>query len=314
MSVIIGGFLLDLIFGDPHGFPHPVRLMGWVIAALDKLLNKKQKPMTKIALGGLMVVLVVSFTLLITYGILLIASLIHPYVNTMVGIFLAYTILATKSLHKESEKVLKALEQNNLPEARKMLSYLVSRDTTELEEYDIVRGTIETISENISDGVIAPLFYLMIGGVPLAMAYKAINTMDSMVGYKNEKYLYFGRIPARLDDLVNYIPARVSAILIALAAALLRLKGYAALTTALKDGRKHDSPNSGYPEAAAAGALSIQLGGENRYFNRIVMKPTIGVPKEPLTRVHISRMIQLLYGTATITVVMIALVKWIGRG
>lgn len=312
MEIIIGAFLLDLLLGDPQGFPHPVRAIGWLIGSLDKGLNRQRAPHHKLVLGGLMTVTVVAVTFFATKGIILVSKEIHPWIGKAVTLILAYTVLATKSLHKESEKVLKALRENNLEKARKELSYLVSRDTGSLEEPEIVRGTLETVAENISDGVIAPLFYLFLGGVPLAMAYKAVNTLDSMVGYRNERYLYFGRVAARLDDVANYLPARLSALMIALAALMLGLKPREALVSALRDGRKHNSPNSGYPEAAAAGALSIQLGGINYYFNQPVVKPVIGTGSDSLTRDHIQQMIRLLYAAALVTMVFFSLVKWLG--
>lgn len=313
MKLIFGALLLDLLLGDPQGFPHPVRWIGWLIAHLDKILNRRQSPRVKLLLGAVMTFIVVSLTFFAARGVIWSATFIHSWVGKAAAVILAYTVLATKSLHQESNKVLKALRENDLEKARRELSYLVSRDTANLDEKEIVRGTLETIAENISDGVIAPLFYLFIGGVPMAMAYKAINTLDSMVGYRNEQYLYFGRAAARLDDVVNYIPARLTAVLIALASIPLGLKPMEALKSALRDGRKHNSPNAGYPEAAAAGALSIQLGGTNYYFNQAVVKPIIGTGTEVLSRNHIFKMIRLLYATALMAVIFFAFIQWLGR-
>jgi len=200
------------------------------------------------------------------------------------------------------------LKNNDLPEARKYLSYIVSRDTSHLQEGEIIRGTVETVAENISDGIIAPLFYLFLGGVPLAMAYKAINTLDSMVGYKNDKYLYFGRVSARLDDVVNYIPARLTVVFVVLSSYIVGKMGSRSLKIALRDGRNHNSPNSGYPEAAVAGALGIQLGGDNQYFGKIVHKPIIGDALHPLQQRHLTETYQLMYTASAIGVIVFFLI------
>lgn len=314
MKLIIGAFLLDLLLGDPQGFPHPVRWIGALISVLEARLNRDQSSQKKLYLGAGMVAIVLGIVYGVTKGLLIFAESLHPWVGTGVALLLAYTVLATRSLHQETDKVRRALDAGDLPRARKELSYLVSRDTEHLEEGEIVRGTLETIAENISDGVIAPLFYLFLGGVPLAMVYKAINTLDSMVGYKNDRYLYFGRAAAKLDDVANYIPARFSALMIALGALLIGQNGKRALETAIRDGRNHNSPNSGYPEAAAAGALGIRLGGNNYYFGEVVKKPYIGVAWEPLTKEKIPEMAKLLYATATVTIGLFALFTWMGGG
>ncbi len=303
MMVLLGGYLLDLLLGDPQGFPHPVRYIGGLINYLEKFLYIRKEPNKLLLAGGCLTTMVVLISYFVTYGIIKLMTLLHPLLGIMISVILAYTILATRSLHKESEKVLIQLKNNNITEARRYLSYIVSRDTTQLNEREIVRGTVETIGENISDGIIAPLFYLLLGGVPLAMAYKAINTLDSMVGYKNEKYLYFGRASAKLDDLVNYIPARLTVIFITMAAIIIGKNGVQSFKTALKDGRNHNSPNSGFPEASVAGALGIQLGGNNQYFGKIVEKPTIGIDINPLKQEHILETINLMYATSAVAVI-----------
>ncbi|MBM7614408.1 adenosylcobinamide-phosphate synthase CbiB [Alkaliphilus hydrothermalis] len=303
MMVLVGGYILDLILGDPQGFPHPVRFIGGLINRLEKLLYTDDQPKKLLLKGGLLTLLVVSITCFITFSIIRLATLLHPGAGMIISIILAYTILATKSLHKESEKVLIPLRNNDLPEARKYLSYIVSRDTSHLQEEEIIRGTVETVAENISDGIIAPLFYLFLGGAPLAMAYKAINTLDSMVGYKNDKYLYFGRASARLDDIANYIPARLTAVFIVLSSYLLGKMGSHSLKIALRDGRNHNSPNSGYPEAAVAGALGIQLGGDNQYFGKILHKPIIGDAIQSLQQKHLTETYQLMYMSSAVGVI-----------
>ncbi|WP_026477750.1 adenosylcobinamide-phosphate synthase CbiB [Alkaliphilus transvaalensis] len=300
MEILIGGYILDLIFGDPQGFPHPVRYIGSLISFLEKKLYSDKSNKTLLLGGTGLTLAVVVTTYLITYSLIALMKILHPLAGTIVSIILAYTVLATKCLHKESEKVLIHLKNQDLLGARKYLSYIVSRDTSQLEEKEIVRGTVETVSENISDGIIAPLFYLFLGGVPLAMAYKAINTLDSMVGYKNDRYLYFGRVSAKLDDVVNYIPARLTVIFIAIGALILGKDSNRSFKIALKDGRNHNSPNSGYPEAAVAGALGIQLGGDNFYFGKVVHKPTIGDPTYPLESKHILETIKLMYAASAL--------------
>jgi adenosylcobinamide-phosphate synthase len=203
-------------------------------------------------------------------------SVINPWFGAIITALLAFTTLATRSLFDESKGVIDALNNGNIVEARKKLSMIVGRDTKNLNEQEIYRAVIETVSENLSDGIVAPMFYLAIGGVPLAMAYKAVNTLDSMVGYKNERYRDIGCFSAKIDDIFNWIPARLTGIIIVLAAFILRLNWKNSWKIMRRDGRNHSSPNSGIPEAAAAGALAIQLGGKIQYFGEVSYKPTIG--------------------------------------
>jgi adenosylcobinamide-phosphate synthase len=221
-----------------------------------------------------------------------------PLLGGITAIWIAYTTLATRSLHRESGKVVAALSEGNIASARERLSRIVSRDTSELDERDIVRAVLETVAENISDGIVAPLFYLALGGPVGAMIYKAVNTMDSMVGYLNDRYRYFGWFAARADDAANWIPARLSGFLIVGAATLLKMDGPGAWRIMIRDARKMKSPNAGFPEAAAAGALRIQLGGTNVYFGEQVHKPTLGDPQTPLTPVVYHSMVRLMYVTS----------------
>ena len=223
---------------------------------------------------------------------------LHPYLGYFAVIWLSYAALATRSLHRESAGVARALRSGNIELARQRLAWIVSRDTSQLDEQDIVRALVETVSENISDGIIAPLFYLALGGPLGAMVYKTVNTLDSMVGYKNERYRYFGWFSARMDDVANWIPARLSGLLLVAATACLRLDWRNAWHTMRRDARKMKSPNAGYPEAAAAGALKVQLGGVSIYFGEPVEKPLLGAPQTPLTLDAYRSMIRLLYVTS----------------
>lgn len=276
-GLIIFAFLLDLILGDPRWFPHPVVLIGWLISTLEYVLRSLIKSKGwELLTGGILAIVVPVSAFLAAYWLIGVAGSFSQAAGWLTAVFLGYTTIAARSLYAEPQKVAKLLLAGELPGARKELSCLVGRDTQELDEKGIVRALIETVAENTSDGVIAPLFYLAIGGAPLAIAYKAVNTLDSMVGYKNDKYLYFGRASARLDDVANYIPARLSALLIIVAAFILSKDWKNAWRIMLRDGRNHPSPNSGYPEAVMAGAMGRRLGGPSYYGGIPSNKPFIG--------------------------------------
>lgn len=280
-QIILSAFLLDLILGDPRWFPHPVMFIGRLISALEDVFRRFAKSKAWELLTGCILATVVPVSaFLVTYWLIGTASHFSLLAGWLAAVFLGYTTIAARSLYAESRKVAKLLLTGDLPSARKELSYLVGRDTHNLDEKGIIRALVETVAENTSDGVIAPLFYLAIGGPPLAMAYKAVNTLDSMVGYKNEKYLYFGRASARLDDIANYIPARLSALLLIVAAFILRKDWRGAWRITVRDRRNHPSPNSGYPEAAVAGALGRRLGGLSYYGGVPSNKPFIGDEQE----------------------------------
>jgi adenosylcobinamide-phosphate synthase len=270
--------LLDLLLGDPRWLPHPVVGIGRLIASLEKVLRRSVG--NERLAGMLLLLLTVGITAGVALGALKGAYAISPYAGLVVATILAWTCLAARSLHRESGLVAAALERDDLPGARRFLSYIVGRDT----------------AENTSDGVIAPLFFLMLGGPALALAYKAVNTLDSMVGYKNERYLLFGRASARCDDLLNLIPARLTGLLMTVATPLVGLSGRGAWRIMRRDGRNHASPNSGIPEAAAAGALGVRLGGANVYFGKEVVKPTIGDPLRPLDGTAWRGAVRLMYG------------------
>jgi len=293
MLVISLAYVLDLIFGDPVWFPHPVKIIGWIIVRLEKLLRNV---FTSARTGGVMLALLVSGgTYLSVFLLVRFAFSIHYYFGFCVSAFLIYTTLSVKGLANEAGIVLKQLGKPNLDSARRQLSKMVGRDTHNLGKEEIARATIESVAENTSDGVIAPLFYAFIGGVPLAFAYKAINTLDSMIGYKNQSYKEFGWASAKLDDIANFIPARISGALILLAALAFKRDWRSSLKILFRDGRKHPSPNSGIPEAAVAGALGIQLGGISYYGGIISHKPFIGEPKECLQSWHIKGAISLMH-------------------
>lgn len=269
------GFNLDLIFGDPHKMPHLVRLMGRTIVFLEKVLRKLFPALEK--LSGFLLALI----MLILYGVLPFMLLKFLYGrNVFAGIFaesfICYQMLAAKSLKTESMKVYYSLLEQDIEGARKNVSMIVGRDTQNLDEAGIIRAAVETVAENTSDGAIAPLFYMAIGGGWLGMAYKAVNTMDSMTGYRNERYIRFGFFPAKLDDVVNFVPARISALLMILAAFLLRLDGKGAIKIFWRDRYNHKSPNSAQTESVCAGALNIRLAGNAYYFGELHEKPYIG--------------------------------------
>lgn len=269
------GIVLDALLGDPKGWPHLIRLFGKVISGLEKKLY----PMTNKKLAGC---LLVVFTLLICGGLPLLLTLltwsVSPFLFLALESLLCWQLLAAKSLKDESQPVYEALKENNLPKARTALSFIVGRDTATLDEAGIIRATVETVAENLADGVAAPLLYITLGGAALGCVYKAVNTMDSMVGYRNERYEQFGSCAARLDDIANYIPSRICALTMVLSSALCGLSTQNAWRTWRRDRHNHSSPNSAQTEAVMAGALGIQLAGDAWYFGKVHHKPTIGDP------------------------------------
>ena len=297
---LFGGFLLDLLVGDPHWMPHPIRLIGSVIAKCSKWNRAELKKGEQFWRGMAMTILVVCLTAVVAAAILVAGYWLHPLAGCIIEGIMTYQILATKCLKVESMKVYEALKKNNLEGARYAVSMIVGRDTQVLDDTGVAKAAVETVAENTSDGVIAPLIYLAIGGPILGFMYKAINTMDSMVGYKNDKYMYFGRCAAKLDDVVNYIPARISALLM-IAVSFLPGKAYdgkGAWRIWRRDRRKHASPNSAQTEAVCAGSLGVQLAGDASYFGKIVKKPTIGDAHRPVEYEDIKRANGLLYRTA----------------
>lgn len=278
LGSVLLGFVLDFCFGDPHWLPHPVVWIGKSIAWLERHL-RIWFPKTKRGemLAGILLAAVIPLgSLLLSFFVLWLAYRISFWLWFALHTFWAFQIPASRCLAQESHKVFVALKQRDLPKARQQLSWLVGRETTHLSEEEVVKACVETVAENTSDGVTAPLFYLLLGGVPLGFWYKAVNTLDSMVGYRNETYQYFGKVSAKLDDLANLIPSRLCALLMIGAAWVQRMQGKSAARIFLRDRKKHLSPNSAQTESVAAGALGIQLGGTHVYFGNVVEKPTIG--------------------------------------
>ena len=276
--LMLGGFILDGIFGDPAWLVHPVVIMGKAITALEKFLRKRL-PNTPEGerLGPRILAMALPVgTLLITGGVCWLFYRISPILGFVIELLWCAQALAAKGLAQESTNVYRELVKGDLPASRRAVSRIVGRDTAELTSEGVTKAAVETVAENASDGVIAPLFYMMLGGAPLALVYKAINTMDSMVGYKNEKYLNFGRAAAKLDDAANYLPSRIAALLWIASAALTGNDAKSAWRIWRRDRRKHASPNSAQTESACAGALNVQLAGPATYFGKYCDKPTIG--------------------------------------
>ena len=312
LLALVLGFILDLIIGDPHGLYHPIRLVGNLIGFLEKHMNRRNdSPNRQMVKGWLMMLIVITVSSGIPLLLLILAYRIHPVCRVILETVMCWQLLATKSLKDESMKVYKKLKRHDLQGSRKAVSMIVGRDTDVLDESGVTKAAVETIAENTSDGVIAPMLYMAIGGAFLGWMYKSINTMDSMVAYKNERYLYFGRIPAYLDDVVNYIPARLSGLLMIVATFLVKLDGAHAFAIFKRDRYNHASPNSAQTEAVMAGALNVQLAGDAWYFGELHKKKTIGDDIRPIEAADIVRANKLLYGTAVVSLVVFSLVKYL---
>lgn len=312
LLALVLGFILDLIIGDPHGLYHPIRLVGNLIGFLEKHMNRRNdSPNRQMVKGWLMMLIVITVSSGIPLLLLILAYRIHPVCRVILETVMCWQLLATKSLKDESMKVYKKLKRHDLQGSRKAVSMIVGRDTDVLDESGVTKAAVETIAENTSDGVIAPMLYMAIGGAFLGWMYKSINTMDSMVAYKNDRYLYFGRIPAYLDDVVNYIPARLSGLLMIAATFLVKLDGAHAFAIFKRDRYNHASPNSAQTEAVMAGALNVQLAGDAWYFGELHKKKTIGDNIRPIEAADIVRANKLLYGTAVVSLVVFSLVKYL---
>ena len=289
-------YVLDLIFGDPQNIIHPVQIIGKMVNIGEKsLLGKKYKSDRKYKFfaGMILNITVISLTYGITYLIRRTSE--NSIIFTVAEIYLMYTIFSINSLAREGNRVYNILKEGNIERARKDLSYLVSRDTETMDEKMIIRSTMETISENTVDGIVAPMLYMFLGGLPLSMTYKAINTFDSMVGYKNEKYMDFGKFSAKLDDVANFIPARITGILIVIASMILGYDYKNSLKIFIRDRKNHSSPNSGHAEAGVAGALGVQFGGRVSYFGKEVDKPVIGDKIKDFELEDIKKNIKIMY-------------------
>ena len=299
-------FLLDSAFGDPVWLYHPIRIIGKWISFMEKVLRRifpGGRYGERMA-GAVLLVMVVLPAFLIPGGLLYMAGKIHPWAAWILEVFWMYQILAMKCLKAEALKVYDALAKQDLPLARQRLSWLVGRDTENLSAEEVVKATVETVAENTTDGVVAPMVFMAVGGAPLGFAYKAVNTLDSMVGYRNDKYRYFGTASARADDVVNFIPARLTGILMVIAAALCRYDVSGSWRCFLRDRNKHLSPNSAQTESACAGALGIQLGGTHDYFGKPVEKPTLGDAKRKAAPEDIRRANRLMTATSILALIL----------
>ena len=316
LAALLTGFVLDMLFGDPYNFPHIVRWMGSLIAALEKLLRRKL-PKTERGekTGGVLLVCAVPLLCAgVPFAAVVLCYRFFPPLGFVLESFLCYQLLAAKSLKVESMKVYHSLRDGDAEGARKNLSVIVGRDTSVLDEEGITRAAVETVAENASDGVTAPLLYIMLGGTALGCLYKAVNTMDSMVGYKNARYLHFGRAAAKADDVLNYIPSRFCALLMVAAAYLLRFDGKSAYRIWRRDRRKHASPNSAQTEAVCAGALDIRLAGPISYFGKLRNKPYIGDDTRPVRANDIVDANRLMYAASVLALILVILFRviWLG--
>lgn len=311
LAVLCIGFILDFTLGDPHSLWHPVQGIGSLITGTEKVLRKvfpdKKRPL-QIA-GLLLVIFVVSVSVLLAGLLLWIAERIHPALGFGLSCILCWQMLAAKSLKTESMKVYTALEKEGLEAGRRAVSMIVGRDTKSLSEEGVIKAAVETVAENTSDGVTAPLFYMMLAGPLGGVFYKAINTMDSMIGYRNEKYRWLGTCAARLDDIANFIPARISALFMTAAAFVLGFDGKGAWKIYRRDRHNHKSPNAAQTEAVMAGALQVQLAGDAWYFGELYKKPTIGDPIRPVRREDIPAACRLEYGAVILQFLVMAAAK-----
>ncbi len=267
MLILILSYLADLIFGQPQNSLHPVRAIGWMIEKFENKFNNGQSIMTGRLKGAAMAIIVIGVTMCLAYVAIEISKTLNLLLGLIISVYIAYTSFTVRELIKAANKVFEGLKENSLVAARKNLAKIITRDTKNLDEKRIIKSTIESTAENLNDSVVAPLFYLIIGGPVIAIGYRAANTLDAMVGYKNQRYTNFGWFSAKFDDVLNFIPARITGILICISASILQNNGRKAFQIMLRDGRKHESPNAGISEAAMAGALGIKIGGCYSYPN-----------------------------------------------
>lgn len=311
MYLLLSSYILDLVFGDPEWMIHPVRGIGRLVNRLEMFLKGEGAIWAERLKGGILSVSVIAVSSLTVYLLLRICSEINIVLYHLVWIYIAYSTIAVKDLRVKAKGVLNALENNNLNKARCELSNIVGRDTENLSQEKIVKAAVESIAESTNDGIIAPLFYLILGGPVTAVAYKAISTLDSTIGYKNERYIYFGWFAARLDDTVNFIPARISGFLISVSSFVLRNGFIDSLKIMRRDGNKHPSPNSGIPEAAMAGALGIRLGGPSMYQGELEYKPYIGEDKADAEPQLINEALTISFISSLLMVSTGVLIRWV---
>jgi adenosylcobinamide-phosphate synthase len=308
IPILLTAFILDLILGDPHKLPHPVRLMGKAITALEP--RCRALPWHLTLSGALFASVLIGGTWCAAFLIVTVSGQIHPVLADIMEIILIYYCISASSLASAATDVVNTLQQQGLAQAKKKVAMIIGRDVASLSANGVKRGCVETVAENLVDGVIAPLFFAAIGGAPLAVAYKMVNTLDSMVGYKNETYRSFGKASARIDDIANYIPARLAIPIIALAACLLAAKGQVAFATAVAEGRNHSSPNAGYAEAAFAGVLGVRLNGPNFYGGKRVNKPYLGIRFAPeINSRHIRQACDLMFLSSLLWIIVLTIIE-----
>lgn len=307
MVNILVAVLLDFILGDPYSFPHIVKLMGKIIRIEERAARNLSKSNLALKISGLFIVIInISLGFLCPFFLLRFLKQ-YKVLYSMVDIYFIYSCIAARSLHYEAMKVYKALDIG-IEEARKRLSNIVGRDTERLSENEVIRATVETVAENTSDGVIAPLFYIMLFGLPGGIAYKFINTMDSMLGYITKEYVDIGYFPAKVDDLINYLPARITGLFMNISS-VFRLNIKNGFKIMIRDRKNHKSPNAIYPEAAVAGLLGIRLGGNNYYHGELVEKPTIGDKLNEINKKHIKNTIEIMYGSEILLIIIYFVIK-----
>lgn len=309
-TLLVSAFLLDLAVGDPRWLPHPVVLMGKFISRGERFLwsgAAGRDFFAGMALSLVLLTIVVGATWMVLYSV----ALLPPMIGFLLTAELASTTLATRGLLDAVRQIETPLRSDNLVKARENLAHIVGRETATLNEDKILRASLESLAENTNDGIVAPLFYLFLGGVPMAIVYKAVNTLDSMIGYRSERYLYFGKFAARLDDVVNFIPARLTAFIMVIATFLVRLNGSLALRILRRDHANHLSPNAGYPEATLAGALGIRLGGPSVYFGNEIWKPTMGDEFTPVNIEMLKEARSLCLVTAILSLVTFVLISMV---
>ena len=301
--ILPAAYALDILLGDPYYLPHPVRWLGKAIERLEPPFRRIHFNLT--FSGALYAVLLILGTWLLTFLVLAAAHRVHPFLKTLLDIILIYYSISIRSLNDAAMEVKQCLHQKNIQAAKKNVAMIVGRDIDNYKEDGLARATVETVAENLVDGVTAPLFFAAIGGAPLALAYKMTNTLDSMVGYKNHTYQHFGKASARIDDVLNYIPARLTTPIVALAAQILAGCGERSLMTAVCEGANHASPNAGYPEAAFSGALAVKLNGPNYYNGKLVDKPYIGARFGQSSPDHIKKACDIMILSSVLWVILL---------
>lgn len=310
-TLLICSYIADLIFGDPEWFSHPVRGMGKLINFGEKILWKKENKNKQRLKGLILAILVISITAISAYIFLIIFKKINPVLGNIAWIYIGYTTISIKDLRIKAKEIYFSLRKNSLIKARRDLSKIVGRDTENLNKEEIIKATVESVAENTNDGIIAPLFYLILGGPVLAIFYKAINTLDSMLGYKNEKYINFGWAAARLDDIANYIPARISGILISISSFILGKNFKSSFLTMIGQGRLHPSLNSGYPEASMAGSLGVKLAGPCSYQGKVLNKPYIGEDKVSINELLIYDALNISLVSSVLILISGVILRWL---